>query len=237
MLLSDSDRRTIEDRLKPMPGPVRLLNFTQELECQFCRDTRELVEELARLSDKLTLETYNFLLDKEQVSQYSVDRIPAIVVAGDKDHGIRFYGIPSGYEFAGLLEIILCVSHGDSGLRPGTLDRLQALTHPVHLQVFVTPTCPHCPLTVLLAHQLALASDLVSADMVEATEFPELSYRYGVRSVPHTVVNGEVSIVGGVPEDDYVKRIIESSCAGSSEERRTAPKNHMAPRTDANGDH
>jgi len=223
MLLSDENQRVIRDRLKPMENPVALVHFTQELECQFCRETRALMEELVRLSGKLTLETYNFLLDKEQVSQYKVDKIPAIAVAGDRDYGIRYYGIPSGYEFASLLDIILYVSRGDSGLKPGALERLRDLDHPIHLQVFVTPTCPHCPLTVQLAHQLALASDLVSADMVEATEFPELSYRYGVRGVPHTVVNEEVSIVGAVPEDDYVKQILESSCAGIGGEARTAP--------------
>ena len=223
MFLSDDDQKAIRDRLRSMESPVKLINFTQELECQFCRETRGLLEQLARLSDKIPLEVYNFQLDKTEVSRYRVDRIPAIVVAGEKDHGIRFYGIPSGYEFVSLLGIVLHVSSGDSGLKPETLDQLRELDRPVHLQVFVTPTCPYCPRTVMLAHQLALASDLVTADMVEATEFPQLVHRYGIRSVPHTVVNEEVSIPGAMPEGDYVRQVLESVVAGRVAADETTP--------------
>lgn len=215
MFLSDEEREAIRDRLMSMESPVRLINFTQELECQFCRETRGLLDELARLSDKLSLEVYNFQLDKTEVSVHRVDKIPAIVVAGEKDYGIRFYGIPSGYELVGLLGAILHVSRGDSGLKPETRNQLRELGRPVHLQVLVTPTCPHCPRTVLLAHQLALASDLVTADMVEATEFPQLVHRYGIRSVPHTIVNEQISIPGAMVEGDYVRQILESVAAYS----------------------
>ena len=214
MLLTQDYRQAVQDRLKSMESRVKLVNFTQELECQFCRETRDLLEELAGLSDNLILEMYNFQLDKEEVWRYHVDKIPAIAVAGNQDYGIRFYGIPSGYEFASLLGIILYVSRGYSGLKPVTVDQLQELNAPVHLQVFVTPTCPSCPRTVKLAHQLALASDLVTADMVEATEFPHLANRYGIRSVPHTVINEEISIPGALPEEDYVKQVLESTRAG-----------------------
>jgi glutaredoxin-like protein len=206
-----------------MGSPVTLVNFTQQLECQLCGKTRGLLDELVRLSDKLSLEVYNFQLDKTEVSQYRVDKIPAIAVAGDKDYGIRFYGIPSGYEFVSLLGAVLHVSSGDSGLKPETLDQLGELDRPVHLQVFVTPTCPHCPRTVMLAHQLALASDLVTAAMVEATEFPQLVHRYGIRSVPHTVVNEEISIHGAMAEVDYVRQVVESVVASGGAADETTP--------------
>jgi len=121
-LLSEKDKQAIRERLASMENPVKLVNFTQELECQFCRETRMLVEELADLSDKITLEKYNFVTDKQQAEKYGIDKIPAtIVMSPEKDYGIRFYGIPSGYEFATLLEDILMVSRAirSSSRRPG----------------------------------------------------------------------------------------------------------------------
>ena len=139
-MLSERDRRAVQDRLKDIENPVKLINFTQELECPTCRETGQLLRELSELSEKLSLEVYDFQLDKAKVSQYKIDKIPSTVVEGAKDYGIRFYGIPSGYEFAILLEDILTVSRGRSGLSPGTIDRLQSVARPLHLQIFVTPT-------------------------------------------------------------------------------------------------
>ena len=139
-LLNDSVRADVRKRLKELKDPVKIINFTQEIECQFCADTRRLMEEIAGLADKLSLEVYNFVTDKEQAKKYGVDKIPATVIAGDKDYGIRFYGIPSGYEFGGVIESILMVSKKESGLAAATKKKLAGLKHPLHLEVFVTPT-------------------------------------------------------------------------------------------------
>jgi len=139
-IISDRDRTVIMERLRALEHPVTLVNFTQELECEFCRETRQLVEELADLSDKLTAEVYDFITDESKAEEYRIDKIPATVVLGKQDYGIRFYGIPSGYEFATLLEDIISVSKGDSGLTSANRSKIQAVTVPLHLQVFVTPT-------------------------------------------------------------------------------------------------
>ena len=96
--------------------------------------------ELSELSDKLELEVYNFQIDKEQVAQYKVDKVPAIVIEGQKDYGVRYYGIPAGYEFASLLEAITAVSKGESGLTPESKEKVGTLDRALHIQVFVTPT-------------------------------------------------------------------------------------------------
>jgi thiol-disulfide isomerase/thioredoxin len=70
-----------------------------------------------------------------------------------------------------------------------TLDALAALHVPLHVQVFVTPTCPYCPRAMLLAHKLAFVSEHVRADAIDASAFPELAARYGVRGVPRTIAN------------------------------------------------
>ena len=117
-----------------------------------------------------------------------------------KDYGIRYYGIPSGYEFSTLVQDVLMIGEGDPALSDDTEAWLADLDTPIHLQVFVTPTCPYCPRAVLLAHQLAMASDMVTADMIEATEFPHLSMKYQVMGVPRTVINESVYQEGAAPE-------------------------------------
>jgi glutaredoxin-like protein len=192
--------------------PVKLVMFTQEFECAYCRETRELLEELVELSDLVTLEVLDFMADEATAGEFGIDKIPAIAVVhagddGDEDFGIRLYGIPSGYEFTSLLEAIKLVGSGQHGLSDATLETLANATEPIHLQVFVTPTCPYCPQAVVLAHHLAFASSLVTADMVEATEFPHLSNKYQVMGVPRTVINDDTHVEGAAPEGMLVAKL------------------------------
>lgn len=214
-LLSEQDATAIREQLDEMlTHPVKLVMFTQEFECMYCRETRQILEELTELSSLLSLQVYDFVADQEIADRYGVDKIPAAVIvraaedgADDIDYGIRFYGIPSGYEFVSLLEAIKLVGGAAPSLSPTTLEALETLTEPLHLQVFVTPTCPYCPRAVVLAHQMAFASSLVRADMVEATEFPQLSMKYNVMGVPRTVINEKIHIEGAVPEPMLVARL------------------------------
>ena len=213
-LLSEQDRETLTQEFEALKTPVKLIVFTQEFECQYCRETRQIAEEVAGLSDKITLEIYDFVEDQEIAEQYNIDKIPATIImrGGDEpqDYGIRYYGIPSGYEFSSVIHDILMVSQGDSELLPETREWLENLTEPVHMQVFVTPTCPYCPQAVLLAHKMALESDLVTADMVEATEFPHLSMKYSVMGVPRTVINETVHMEGAAPEPLLLAKVQEA---------------------------
>ena len=139
-LLTERDREAVQGRLEEMTNAVTLVHFTQELECPTCREASQLLQELSELSNKLSLKVYHFQLDRDPVSRYRVDKVSATVVEGTKDYGIRFSGVPSGYEFATLLEAVLAVSRGKSSLSSNSVERLWALTVPLHLQVFVTPT-------------------------------------------------------------------------------------------------
>jgi glutaredoxin-like protein len=210
-MIPDRDKPKVREKLSRMDKPVTLVYFTQENECLYCRETRELLEDLVELSEHIKLEVYDFVADADKAREYGVTKIPGIVMLGDKDHGIRYFGVPAGYEFAGLLEDLVMVSNRDSGLSKTSRARLKALTQPLHVQVFVTPTCPYCPGVVRLAHQFALESDLVTGDMVEATEFPELSNRYAVMGVPKTVVNEISALEGMVGEDDFLEAVLTAS--------------------------
>jgi glutaredoxin-like protein len=139
-LVRDEDIVEIRSRLQEMVNPVRLVHFTQELNLEYGREAQQLLKELAGVSDKLSLEVYNYLLDKEKVAEYGVDKVPATVIRDGNDYGLRYFGLPAGYEFSALLDAILTVSKGDSGLQEETRQKLRQLTQPLHLQVFVTPT-------------------------------------------------------------------------------------------------
>lgn len=207
--LSASLQKQLQAVFAALPNPVTLAVFTSGSEaastCEMCDDTRALVEELASMgSGKVRVELYDVDHDAGETRIYGIDRVPAIAVlggeSGRRDFGIRFFGAPAGYEFGTLVEDIRMVSGGESGLSDGTVDALANLASPLHIRVFVTPTCPYCPRAVLLAHKMAIASDLVTADAIDATEFPDLADRYQVRGVPRTVINDSVHVEGAVPE-------------------------------------
>lgn len=216
-LLDAKVRAQVKDQLGTLPQVVTLHVFTQELECQFCREARQLAEELAGLiPDRVRVEVHNFILDKAAVEKYRIDKIPAIAVVGKEDRGIRFYGIPGGYEFTSLLKAITMVSSDDAGLSQAARSKLGALTRPVRLKVYVTPTCPHCPAAVHLAQQLAMASPWVTAEMIEAVEFPHLANRDQVMAVPKTVIEGVGAFEGALPEPLYVEKIVQWVTGGAS---------------------
>ena len=212
-LLNDEIAEHVKQELADLAGLVRMVMFTQEFECEYCAETQRLVEEIAALSDQIEAEVYSFVTDAEKAKELGVDKIPAIAVVGAEDYGVRFYGIPAGYELVSLLHAIKLVAAGKPELSDETLEVLAGLNEPVHIQVFVTPTCPYCQHSVMLAHQLAVASPHVRADMVEAQEFPHLSIKYQVMGVPRTVVNEKTHIEGAVPEPMVMEKLQEALAA------------------------
>jgi len=209
-LLDKETADQVKQELANLAGPVRLVMFTQEFECHHCAETRQLVEEVAALSGQLMAEVYDFVNDEEKAEELGVDKIPAVAVIGAEDYGVRFYGIPSGYEFTSLLHAIKLVAAGKPELSEETLQALAEMTEPVHMQVFVTPTCPYCPQAVVLAHHMAVASPMIRADMVEATEFPHLVTKYQVMGVPRTVINETVHVEGAAPEPMVLEKLQEA---------------------------
>jgi len=211
-LLNDDVTGQVREAFKDLKDPVQVLFFSGE-DCEYCEDTRQLVEEVTDLSDLINLETLDLDQDPEEAARYQVDKAPGLVIAGREgdqvvDYGIRYAGIPSGHEFSSLIQDLLLVSQREAGLSPETNQFLASLEEPVHLQVFVTPTCPYCPSAVILAHRFALASEMVQAEMVESSEFQDLVLKYKVSGVPDTSINhGAGRVVGAVPEAELVSEI------------------------------
>jgi len=140
-LLPDDIKKEVKEKFsKELKNPVTITYFTMELECQFCKQTHQLLDEIVALSDKISLTIYEFDTDKETAKKFNIDKIPAIAISGEKDYGIRMYGMPSGYEFTSLIESILMVSKGEAELKKENLDKIGKISHPIHIQVFVTNT-------------------------------------------------------------------------------------------------
>ena len=210
-LFDDKVKKQLQEALKPMVNNVNLALFTQTLECNTCRDTHLFLGEISELSDKLTLTVWNFQTDKDKAEQYGVDKIPAIVVldSENRDHGIKFYGLPGGYEINSFLRSVLEVSGIKEPLPGAIAERIKGIKKDIHIQVFISLTCPYCPDAVSVAHRLALESDHIKADMVESSTFVPVAIKYNVSSVPKTVINGTQEFVGSYPLDkllDFVEK-------------------------------
>ena len=220
-LLSDQDREAVRARLAPITHRVTLLLFTQTFGGpETGPAAKQIVDEIASLNDLIAVDEANFVLDKDRAATHGVDRIPAIVVLRDgEDTRMRFFGAPEGYEFMSLLEAVTVAGVGDSGLTPESRSLIaEQVSTPIDIKVFVTPSCPHCPRVVTLAHRMAAESTHVTAACIEATEFFDLSQQYRVTGVPKTVINDSVEILGAVSEEEFVQTAV-----GNQEERPSGP--------------
>ncbi len=186
-----------------MLGPVKIDYFTQkELEivlpgrepCAYCKPTREMLQEVAALSDLISLRVHNLEDEREEAAKFGVERIPGIVLRGRDSARFKFYGMPGGSEFASFLDTIVDISRNEVMLSEESVKALRKLKEDVRVRVFVTPTCPYCPGMARAAFQMALINPHVKAEVVETNEFPDLAKRYNVTAVPLTLIDVRISI-------------------------------------------
>jgi len=210
-LLPEEHKQHVKEELSQrLVNKVKLVVFTQETECPFCKETRELIQEMSELSDKIEVAVYDFMKDKDQAALYKVDKVPALVILGEKDYGIRYYGLPFGYEFQTLMEDLVAVSNRNSGLSETTRDLLKTVDKPVHIQVLVTLTCPYCPIIAGMAHKFTMENDLIKADVIDVNEFLQIGIKYNVMGVPKTVINEKVEFLSVVPEEVFVGHVLDA---------------------------
>jgi alkyl hydroperoxide reductase subunit AhpF len=143
--LDENITKQIQEVFSSLVNPVEILLFTTEKDCEYCGDTRELIEEVCGLSDKLSLRVVDIDKDAELAKQYHIERSPSIALLADVDgaridNGIRFSGIPAGHEFSAFIHSIISVSRQEPGISQETQAFLDSLQSPVHLEIFTTPT-------------------------------------------------------------------------------------------------
>ena len=208
-LVPDEKKEQIKKELEEkMDSPVRIVMFTQEVECRFCSDTRQLIQEFAVLNKKIEVEIYDFVAEVNKAKKYGVTKIPALAVIGKRDYGVRIYGIPYGYELQTLKEAVINVSKGKTDLMKKTKAILADVKVPVHIQVFVTLTCPHCAVAAVVAHKLAVESNMIRADIIDSNEFPTLAQKYSVMGVPKIIINEKVEFMGAFSEDLFAEHVV-----------------------------
>src|SRR5438874_2606589 len=107
-LLNPRDQDYLRERFaNEMDNPIKLIHFTQSPaasqliipgreSCLYCRETRELMEELSGLSDKIALEVHEVRPDLPEATALGITRVPATVVQGTNKGGVRYFGIPAG---------------------------------------------------------------------------------------------------------------------------------------------
>jgi glutaredoxin-like protein len=203
---------------RELTGGVRIDYFTQRRlpifipgreECAYCEETQTLLKEIAALSDRITLNVHEFAESTKEAARLGVDKVPASVVRGALNRPLRFFGFPAGNQLVPLIDTIIETSRGKVELGVETVRHLRRLQQTVHLQLFVTPACPHSPAMARLVDRLALESARVSVDVVEISEFPRLAERYRIQSVPTVVIDERAVLVGAVDEATLVSQIVQ----------------------------
>lgn len=192
-----------------MPGDSQ--PFAPEREPPDRDEARALLEEVAGLSDYIELKVHDAPGEAAPMAGADVERSPVIVLAGRAKGRVRYFGAPGGYEFGSFLSGLVDVGNGRTDLSERTKQALRGLVKDVHIRVFVTPSCPFCPAAASLAHKMAVESERVTADIVEANEFPDLADRYDVRGVPKVVVNESTSFVGAQPEARFLEHVLRAA--------------------------
>lgn len=227
-IIPEGDKQTLRELFaRELESEVSLLLFVRpdstlvlpDEQQSTCSQARELADELVNLTDKLKLEVHDASADPGLAREYRIDKLPALVLVGPRGANIRFFGVPSGYEFAAMLGDVLNLSKHRIDLSEQARQELEGLAQEVHLQVFVSPTCPWCPRAARLAHQMAMVSPKVLADVVDAEEFTLTAQRYEVTAVPKIVINNRVSFTGVQPEArllSEIRRALETDEAGAA---------------------
>lgn len=217
--ISKEDLEELEATLKDMREPVDVYTFVDSA-CRYCSNTVRLIETLLSVSPKIggsSLIKHKIVKREADAEgffkKFSISRVPTVLMI---EGHIKYTGMPAGEEIRGLIETLIRLSTGDSGLNEHTVREVANLKAPVKIDVIVTPTCPYCPYAALLANMFAFesyrsGSKLITADIIEAYENPDIADKYGVMSVPTIAVNGEVEFIGVPYEDQLLERVLDHS--------------------------
>jgi glutaredoxin-like protein len=189
--------------------------------CLYCKPARELLTEVAGLSDGvISLRIHYFDDNPPEKATFGIERIPAIVLRGRANRPVLFYGMPGGTEFAAFLESIVDISRGELLLSEASVQTLEALPNDINVKVFVTPTCQYCPGMMRLAFQLGLASDRIKAETIEVNEFPEIVDHYKIQAVPLTVINEGKPMPGLMQEGQIIEAITKAAAEAPVDKKR-----------------
>ncbi|MGM0378471.1 MAG: protein disulfide oxidoreductase [Bacillota bacterium] len=208
-LLNEEVKGQLSEVFEGLKNDVNLMVFTDKEDCDTCEETRNFMDELSSITEKINVEKYDVKESEDIREKYDIKRVPAITILDKdkKDFGIKFYGIPAGHEINSLITGIMEVSGAGEDVPNDFLEKIKAIDKPIDIKVFVTLSCPHCPGAVAKAHKLALLNDNIEGAMIESQTFSQLAQKYEVQGVPKIVINEEHDLVGNQPLDKFLEII------------------------------
>ena len=211
-LLTEKAKKILQEDLLQMKDPVALVLFTGGNENKpFNEYSAKLLSELSSLSDKIIVSVDD--IGGARAKELGITRTPTILIAPGK-YNITLLGAPAGEEARVFLMAILMASTGKTMLTPASSERLATLTDARTIRVFVSPTCPYCPLQTGLAISAAIERPgLISAEIVEIYENQDLALQYKALSVPQTFVNDRLVGTGLQPEEAFVEEVLTAAPA------------------------
>jgi len=208
--MDEATREQVRELFNGIVNDVTIHLFIEERDCLYCNDVKDMVEQLADLTDKISIVEHKGKLTSDVARDMGVEYNPAIVLHGKDKYNVKFYGIPAGHEFGALVGSIIDVSTGTAPLPPDIVEDIIAIDKPIKIKVFVTPQCPYCPDMTRLAHQASILNPLISSEMIESLEFQELVAKYEVYGVPKTIINETTTIEGLSSPELFVEKLFES---------------------------
>lgn len=211
MVIPDEIKQQVKEEFSSIKQKVIFKIFKKNPENPYSIDTIDLIKGVVEISDFLSLEVYDIDADKELAAKYQIEMTPAILIHSEQNEWpFKFYGIPAGYEFSALIEAIKYVGTGETGLAEQLKKQAESITSPKDIKVFVTSSCPYCSTAVLTAFQLAIANPkFITSQMIEASNFIELSTKFSVRTVPKIVINDTISFEGPLPAEKFLSKVCE----------------------------
>ncbi len=215
--IDESIKQQVREILKNITNVVTVKVFLSENRCLTCNETVAIMNIIKDLAPegKIKIEEYHAEKDGEELKKYNIVNFPAVILEGDSVKGrMQYTGIPSGYEFGSVIEDLLDIGTGNVTLKPESIEKLSKVDKNLLMQVFVTPTCPYCPISVRLAHKAGMLNEYIVGEMVEATEYPELAQKFHIMGVPKTIIFHEgkniLEFEGAYPEDRFVEKVLEA---------------------------
>lgn len=202
------DLKNVASKFGGLRNNVKLVFFTQETDCAHCNLARRVFERIASIDGKVEFETHNFATHDQRIGDYGVFAVPALAVIGAEDYGIRYYGYPRGIEIDAFLDDVVYISRGENVLPVAVIEKLRRLKDKTNLKVFFSPEYHYSLSVARLGMRLAVASEQISTDIIDATAFLDVAEKYGIRGIPMTVVNNRERFQGAPNEEDYVDQIL-----------------------------
>ena len=219
-MLSEKSSEIIKQSSERLKKPVRLVLFQADRGCAACPDALELCRAIKARMSMMVLETYDMVMDRDKSELYGIKQAPAVVVQGGDGQAVAFYGLPEDIFLNVLVDTIRAVSEEKVWFPGDVLRTLKLLTHDVKIQVFVESDCPLCRPVAETAIGMALESANVYADIIIASDFPELIKKHGITKLPKTIFGENLYLDGHVTESEFLEMIFQAEGIRPGPERR-----------------